>query len=51
MDAFIKLMLSLKTLRLSPQRVKPTLRHASLRSFEDEGNKELQAQFQGGERC
>ena len=51
MDAFIKLMLSLKILRLSPQQVKPMLRHAPLRSFEDEGNEELQSRFQGGERC
>jgi len=47
-DAFIKLMLSLKTLRLSPQRVKPMLRRAPLRSIENDGNKESRSRIQGG---
>jgi hypothetical protein len=47
-DAFIKLMLSLKTLRLSPQRVKPTLRHAPRRSIENDGNKKSRSRIQGG---
>jgi hypothetical protein len=47
-DAFIKLMLNLKTLRLSPPRVKPTLRNEPLRSFEDDRDTEPRSRFQGG---